>query len=138
MDFSHKLHDGQVIHADYSKDNVVTLAVRSGEYSFLVLSDSWYPGWKAFLDGEETSIYKTNAVSRGILIEGAGMHQVQFRFVPMSLYIGLGITIATTSAMIIAILILDITSFGYRKQTVKHNSVYDAERSAIKSYKSHT
>ena len=96
-------HDGEVLSADYSNNSVVTLMVRTGQSGFLVLSDSWYPGWKAFVDGEETEIYKTNAVSRGVLIEGAGEHQVQFRFVPMSFYIGLGITSATLVAMIVAI-----------------------------------
>ena len=60
--------DGEVVNADYSNNNEVVLQVRTGKRSFLVLSDTWYPGWKALIDGKETHIFKTNAVSRGIMM----------------------------------------------------------------------
>jgi hypothetical protein len=88
---------GEVVNVDYSSGSNINLSVKTGENGFLVLSDSWYPGWKAYIDNQETRIYKTNAVSRGILITGAGEHTVEFRFVPKSFYMGLfvsGLTLA--------------------------------------------
>jgi uncharacterized membrane protein YfhO len=73
----------------------VRLKVKTGDSSFLVLSDSYYVGWKAYVDGKETPIYKTNATSRGVVIQGAGEHQVTFRFVPVSFYIGLALSLLT-------------------------------------------
>lgn len=122
LDVSQELDEGQVIDTDFSKDSAVTLSVKSGERSFLVLSDSWYPGWKAFVDGEETQIYRTNGVSRGIFVEGAGVHQVQFRFVPMSFYVGLGITTAT---MLTLVLMLYGAGLGHRKRATDHNNLND-------------
>jgi hypothetical protein len=94
-----KLDEATVLKADYSDNNKVLLSVETGRRAFLILSDAWYPGWKAYIDGQETLIYKTNAVSRGILITGEGKHQVEFRFVPMSFYLGLGLTCLTMLGM---------------------------------------
>jgi hypothetical protein len=95
------LNDGVVLQTDFSKNNLVRLTVKTGEKGFLVLSDTWYPGWVATVDGREIQIYKTNAVSRGILIEGEGQHQVEFKFVPVSFYIGLLVSGLTALIMIL-------------------------------------
>lgn len=92
-----ELLNGEVINADFSDGSNITLSVKTGENGFLVISDSWYPGWKAYIDNKETKIYKTNAVSRGILITGTGEHTVELRFVPKTFYMGLffsGMTLA--------------------------------------------
>jgi uncharacterized membrane protein YfhO len=93
------LNQGVILGVDYSDASRVKLSIRSGPRSFLVLADSFYPGWKALVDGKETRIYRTNAVSRGILIEGEGNHQVEFRFFPVSLFVGLTISGVTILAI---------------------------------------
>lgn len=37
--------------------------------SLLVLSDLWYPGWTARVDGEEKQVLRVNNTSRGVLVE---------------------------------------------------------------------
>ena len=66
----------------------------------LVLADSWYPGWKAYLDGNQTPIFPVDLAFRGIEV-GAGNHQVIFEYKPYSLRIGLYIT---ASALILVLL----------------------------------
>lgn len=46
---------------------------------FLVFSQSYYPGWKAFIDGKEVPIYTVNAVFIGIFIP-EGRHEVIFEY----------------------------------------------------------
>lgn len=64
------------------------------EAGLLVLADSYYPGWKAFVDGKETRIYRTNYVMRGVFAP-AGRHRVEFRYEPASFKVGAVISLAS-------------------------------------------
>ena len=55
--------------------------------SYLVLLDSYYPGWKALMDGKETTIHRTNYNFRGIVLP-KGNHTVDFKYQPKSLEYG--------------------------------------------------
>ena len=59
----------------------------------LVLSDPMYPGWRASLDGTDLPIEPYLTVLRSVSIP-AGEHTVRFRFVPLSLVVGLAIALA--------------------------------------------
>ncbi|OUC14460.1 MAG: hypothetical protein B0A82_11910 [Alkalinema sp. CACIAM 70d] len=61
--------------------------------AFLVLSDAYYPGWQATIDGKPTRIFQTNYIQRGVKVP-AGEHVVRFEFHPLSFKIGVGITTA--------------------------------------------
>ena len=53
--------------------------------ALFVISEIYYPakgGWKAFVDGEEVPIYKTDHILRSIYIEQPGEHEVVFEFSP--------------------------------------------------------
>ncbi|MEM7535791.1 MAG: YfhO family protein, partial [Chloroflexota bacterium] len=72
--------DSQVRLVDYQPEQI-TLQTSNSEDGFLVLSDSYYPGWVATVDGDETPIYATNAVFRGIEVP-AGEHTVVYTYRP--------------------------------------------------------
>jgi hypothetical protein len=58
------------------------LTSASPKGAFLVLNDTYYPGWRALVDGVETKVLRTNYAFRGIkLSEGA--EQVVFFFDPL-------------------------------------------------------
>ena len=60
----------------------------------MVLNEIYYPaGWKAFIDGKETEIYKTNYFQRSIVVP-AGKHKVELKFYPEKYYTGKKISIA--------------------------------------------
>jgi hypothetical protein len=72
--------------------------------SLMVLSEIYYPaGWKAYVDGELTKIYKTNYILRSIFLE-SGDHQVEFVFGPKSFYVGLIISIITCILLIVTLI----------------------------------
>jgi hypothetical protein len=67
--------------------NSVRLETRSGGTSFLVSSESNFPGWTARVDGRTARIYDTNVAFRGIWLS-AGRHVVEFEFRPRLVEIG--------------------------------------------------
>jgi hypothetical protein len=78
---------------------------------FAVFSEIFYDaGWKAFIDGKESTILQTNYVLRGMKIP-AGEHMIEFKFEPDSYAIGS--KAAVGSSIIIWLLLFGaiITSF---------------------------
>jgi hypothetical protein len=71
-----------------SRPNSVKLAAEFAGRGFLVLSDQFYPGWNAYIDGIKTRVFKTNAVMRGIVVP-AGEHTVVFRYEPNHIYVAM-------------------------------------------------
>jgi hypothetical protein len=88
------------------KSNSVDLKVNSIEKQLLFMSDSFYPGWKAYIDGKEAEILRGNYLFRTIVIE-KGEHEVRFEYDPLSFKMGLAISIAT---------ILICSLYVYRKR----------------------
>ena len=72
-------------------NNRLSLRVKVAEDSLLVLSDTYYPGWKAFVDGAETRIYRADYTFRAIPLK-AGIHQAEFVYDPISFKLGAGVT----------------------------------------------
>lgn len=73
---------------DSYESHRVSINTITEEDEFLVLSDTYYPGWRAYIDGVETPIYRTNYTFRGLVVP-QGSHKVVFRYQPKSLSIGL-------------------------------------------------
>ena len=66
----------------------------------LVVSDNWYPGWTAQVDGRYQGIWKVNTVIRGVVVP-AGRHEVVMRYRPLSVYFGLALTILGLLAAVV-------------------------------------
>lgn len=58
--------------------NTVTIATQSHNTGFLVLTDTYYPTWHAYIDGKETSVFITDYTFRGILVP-SGNHTIVFQ-----------------------------------------------------------
>jgi hypothetical protein len=115
----------QPLEVDLAPDNTATATIEKMDNEkviittntqkpqFLILSDVYYPGWKAYIDGKKNQIYQTDYVYRGILIP-AGKHQVEFRYIPRHLYISYvlsGITFCLVSYFF----------YAYRRKLTRKN-----------------
>jgi hypothetical protein len=77
----------------YEMDRV-TISAMMMRPGFLILSDTFYPGWRAYIDGNEAPIFRANGFLRAIPL-AVGQHKVEFRYVPATFFIGLSIALAT-------------------------------------------
>ena len=58
---------------------------------YLVLSDTYYPGWTAEVDGQTATIQRADLMLRAVYLE-PGEHRVEFRFQPASLRLGIWVS----------------------------------------------
>ena len=72
----------------------VTLLARLNAAGILVLADSFYPGWKVYVDGKESPILRADLFFRGVLLS-AGNHVVEYRYRPRLFLAGLSISLGT-------------------------------------------
>jgi hypothetical protein len=77
----------------YRPDHIL-LSTNHSESSFLFLSEIFYPGWKAYIDGQPTPILRGNYLFRVINLP-KGDHSVSLVFDPLSIRLGIGVTIFT-------------------------------------------
>ncbi|MCX5886583.1 MAG: YfhO family protein [Proteobacteria bacterium] len=102
---------GKIAFQDYRDENIV-MHVSSESDALLILSDSYYPGWHAWIDGKETEIYRANYLFRGIVVT-KGEHLITFSYQPAILKTGLIVSLLSFSIWAIGLLI----TFLYRKRS---------------------
>ncbi|MFQ6000898.1 MAG: oligosaccharide flippase family protein [Anaerolineae bacterium] len=98
----------QLAISKYSPNEVVVEA-HNPEPAWLVLADSYFPGWKAYLstDGspeEELHIYKADYNFRAVHLP-PGSHLIRFKYSPLSFKLGLYVTFLAG--------VITLVGFGY-------------------------
>jgi hypothetical protein len=78
----------------------VRLDVDSPRDAWLFLSDTWYPGWRAWVDGEPATLYPANVAGRAVRI-AAGQHVVELRFQSRALRLGLALALGALLALLV-------------------------------------
>lgn len=81
--------------------NTITIDTNSEEESsMVVLSDTYFPGWHATIDGKPAEIHRVNCSMRGVLVS-AGKHTIKMVYLPLSFQLGFGISIATIAGLLL-------------------------------------
>jgi hypothetical protein len=76
----------EIDHIIYSGNGRIHIELFAEEPSVLVLSESSYPGWRVFVDGEERECLWLNLLFQGVEV-GPGKHDVEFIFRPKHFYL---------------------------------------------------
>ena len=84
------------------EDERVVVRASAEDRSLLVLADTWFPGWRAKVDGHDAEIVRTDQLLRGVVI-GPGAHTVEFAYVPTSWRIGWIVSLLTAVALALAV-----------------------------------
>jgi membrane protein YfhO len=77
--------------------------------ALLVLTDNWYPGWKAKVDGKDAPVERVDYLIRAVRVP-AGAHRVEFSYEPASWRAGWIVSLLALLA------ILGAAGFGWRRR----------------------
>jgi uncharacterized membrane protein YfhO len=92
------------------RNNRLNLVVRTTENTLLVLNDTYFSGWKAYVQpvrnrfangvkGEEKKILRASYNFRAIPLE-AGEYEIQFIYDPISFKIGMLVSLLTSAGIV--------------------------------------
>jgi len=70
---------GKILKYDY---NQVEIQCQNSSPGILFLSDPYFPGWKAWVDGVEKPILRADGAFRGIVLEKTGNHDIKMVYDP--------------------------------------------------------
>jgi len=87
----------------YSPNEVRVHTSTDGE-AWLVLSDTYYPGWTASVDGQPSTVLRGDVLFRIVPVP-AGEHDVDFRFEPASVRVGLLISLLSLAIVVASLAI---------------------------------
>ena len=69
----------------------VTVSAKLSCTGMVILAETDYPGWTATVDGKSARVWEAWGALRAVVVE-AGEHEVMFRYRPISVYGGAGLT----------------------------------------------
>lgn len=76
----------------YESDRV-TLQAEMAEDGLVFLSDTYFPGWNVYVDGQKDMLYKANYAFRAVIVP-KGLHSVEFIYEPASFRLGVLLTVS--------------------------------------------
>jgi uncharacterized membrane protein YfhO len=81
----------------------VRLRARLTRPAFVVLSEVYYPGWEAFIDGQPSLLLRGDYIMRVVPVR-AGDHAIELRFRPAAFRWGLIASLCFGGALALAVL----------------------------------
>jgi hypothetical protein len=80
--------------------NELRIRTRTDAERFLILSEMWFPGWRATLeDGTPLTIHRTNYLLRGLVVP-PGQHTIRMTYRPTSVWVGALLTVGTAGVLV--------------------------------------
>ena len=79
------------VHLLRDSSNQVTISAALPQPGYLVLGQTFYPGWQVRVDGLPSQVLRANHAFCAVHLE-AGEHRVEFAYRPISFYAGLGVS----------------------------------------------
>lgn len=88
-------------------DQTTVVDVQSSQPAFLVLTELYFPGWIATVDGTPTPIFPTDLAFRGVVVP-AGGHVVRFAYRPQSFAEGVDVALGALAISVTSLLLLGL------------------------------
>lgn len=90
---------GEIVKFQSYEADRISLDVVAQRAGLMVLSEIYYPGWHAKMNGKPVTIYKVDGALRGILIP-QGESRVTLEYVPFSFFAGAALSVLTFAAVV--------------------------------------
>ncbi len=84
--------------------NEMVVEVELEAAGFLVLSEMWYPGWRAYDNGRAVPLYRADYILRGLYLD-PGPHKVQLVYQPWTFKVGLWISLTTLAGLVVCLIV---------------------------------
>jgi hypothetical protein len=97
---------------DHVENGRIRIRASTSSGGFLVLSETFYPGWQARINGRPARVYRTNVALQGVVVP-AGDTTVEFEFAPRSLRVGATLSLIGAVA---CLLLLALDAAGGRRR----------------------
>lgn len=91
------------INIDHLISGDISLEASPASEGYLVIQQTYYPGWKVRVDGKESEVIPINRTFLGVYLT-EGTHQVDFLFRPMDFYVGASITVVFLILFIVTVI----------------------------------
>jgi hypothetical protein len=88
----------------YQPNRIVMRAEVLGKPKFLVLTDTYYPGWKVFVDGKAHKLLKADYIFRAVYL-APGSHDITFVYSPFFFKLGVVISVLTCLVVVLKMLV---------------------------------
>jgi hypothetical protein len=95
--------------------NSISFDFNSNQDGWVVVADTWYPGWVVKLDGLTTTNYHADYLFRGLYVP-SGNHIIQYIYQPTSFRVGLWLTVFSGLGLLSGVL---VAMKGTRKEINK-------------------
>lgn len=79
---------------DRYENDIINISAETAANSLLILSEKYYKGWHATVDGKRVEIFPVNYILRGVYLP-PGKHKVEFIFDPLPFKIGKYLTLGS-------------------------------------------
>ena len=87
----------------------IEIEATSSDGGFLVLTDTFYPGWRVFIDGKKSKIYQANYIFRAVEIP-KGNHNIRFEYKPFFYALGKIVSVISIFCLIFYLIFYKIIS----------------------------
>lgn len=92
--------DPSSVRIDSHRGSEIEIRAKMACNGLVVVSETFYPGWRGYVDGVRAPILEVNGGMRAIFVP-KGDHRVEMRFRPKSVYIGAGAAVAALLALVL-------------------------------------
>lgn len=94
--------------------NNISFTIESNQDQLAFLSDNYFPGWQAYVDGKEVGILQANYTYRAIPVR-SGKHDIRFIYNPFSFTLGIIITGIGYISLLILLIIAKMKGVNGKK-----------------------